>query len=293
MTDHAIMLVGGPDSGKTNYLARLWEAIRAGNGALFAPRAPTDIKYVEGALAHLLQGAFAPRSDKTLEAASQSFSIPVVLASNISMPPVNVMVPDVSGELWKRAVETYELPANWMEDLQSSSGALLFVRVGSDQNVEPLDWVNSAKFLRMTMMEGEAGEERSIPTQVALCEMLRFLDYGLKKPENGRKRRVAMLVTAWDRLDSQLAQAGPLNYLQTEYPLFAGYLADVDGLEIKVFGTSVVGGDFIEPEFKKDFLGRELNSTGYVLHSTAHGIQRSDDLTLPVAWAVEGLQSTS
>jgi hypothetical protein len=126
MTDHSLVLIGEPDSGKTNYLARLWEALSSREGALAAPQTPTEIKYVEDALQHLLQGQFAPRTDTSLED-GHNFAVPVIRATDpTDSRPFHVVVPDVSGELWKRAVETSELPQQWMEQLEDATGAVLF-----------------------------------------------------------------------------------------------------------------------------------------------------------------------
>jgi Double-GTPase 1 len=149
MIPPTIVLVGGPDSGKTNYLARLWKSLRDGDGTLVAPDVPQDISYVEEALEHLLKGEFAPRSVKNVEESERDFSIPILRAVDPSAVPIEIVVPDVTGELWKNAVETCELPQKWMESLRGASGALLFLRVDSDQNVDPLDWVTCAELLRM------------------------------------------------------------------------------------------------------------------------------------------------
>src|ERR1700682_5448932 len=134
MNENTIILVGGPDSGKTNYIARMWESIRSKAGALIAARPPSDITYVEEALEHLLKGEFAPRSDKNVAESRRSFTISLQKSGRRDAQPTTIVVPDVTGELWKKAIETYELPPAWMDSLQNASGALLFVRVGSDQN---------------------------------------------------------------------------------------------------------------------------------------------------------------
>lgn len=290
MSDHAIVLVGGPDSGKTNYLARLWEALRSREGALVAPDVPGDISYVEEALGHLLQGKFAPRSDKNFEESTKSFSVPVIPAREPDALPIQVVVPDVTGELWKDAVETCELPSQWMENLRAAFGALLFVRIGSNQIIEPLDWVTAADLLRMpTMQAANRDDTREIPTQVLLCELLRFLEHGLAAELDGVKPRVAILVTAWDRLDAQRAAQGPMRYLAAEFPLLAGRLADISELSVQVFGVSVVGGDFVDEAFMQHFFDKELKDSGYVVQEVHGEIQTKPDVTLPVAWLLEGL----
>ena len=103
-------------------MARLWEALRSGEGALIAPHMPNDVGYVEEALKHLLQGEFAPRSDENFVDSGQGFAIPVVEANNANGEPVQIIVPDVTGELWKKAVYACELPSTWMENLKSAFG---------------------------------------------------------------------------------------------------------------------------------------------------------------------------
>jgi hypothetical protein len=288
MADHAVILIGGPDSGKTNYLARLWKALSSQDGALFAPDVPNDIRYVEEALAHLLQGIFAPRSDKNFDEIHQSFSVPVVLTEDPHAEPVQVVVPDVTGELWQTAVETCELPEQWMTRLRTASGALVFVRIGSDQNVDPLDWVTADQLLQMPAMapSPEQEDKRKIPTQVLLCELLRFLEYGLAADLDNVRPRVAVLVTAWDRLDVESRAKGPSAYIAEQYPLLAGRLNDISEFDIRVFGVSIVGGDFIDTVFQEEFFKADLKDVGYVELEADGEVQTKLDVTLPVAWVI-------
>lgn len=289
MSGNSLVLVGGPDSGKTNFLGRLWEALRSRTGALVAPEVPGDIKYVEEALAHLLQGEFAPRSEKGMEE-RRNFEIPVLLAQS-SGSAFQIVVPDVSGELWKSAVETCELPEKWMNDLRAAMGALIFVRVGSDLNVEPLDWVNAAALLRMMPDAQQPAGKGEMPTQVALCELMRFLEYSLGTDNGGYRPRVAVLVTAWDRLDAERAALGPSAYLRAEYPLLAGRLTDISKFDVRVFGVSVVGGDFVDNNFREEFLAGDLKAYGYVVEELDGQPSCKRDITIPLAWIVEGLHS--
>jgi hypothetical protein len=280
MNSQSIMLIGGPDSGKTNYLARLWKALQSGSGRLKSVEAP-EIKYVEDALAHLLQGSFAPRSEKNIEESRRDFTVTVVTQDDEKR--IKVVVPDVTGELWKDAVSSSELPAEWMNLLKESSGALLLVRVHSDQNVAPLDWVTARELLKMDWAESH--QEDSIPTQVVLCELLRFLQLTLRRRADGGLPRVAVTVTAWDRLDAGVKINGPSAYIESEYPLFAGRLEDLTALEMKVFGVSVVGGDLqADPAFRQKFFESDLDTAGYVVTETDGIVCEEPDLTLPIAW---------
>ena len=288
MARQSIILIGGPDSGKTNYLARFWEAIKSGHGRLRFTQLPENIDYVEAALNHLLTGKFAPRSDKNLDGGTASCSIAVTGPCKDPETPTEVYVPDVTGELWAGAVETCELPAAWLDSLQSSFGALLFVRVGSELNVAPLDWVTARPLMKRDVALNEANDEHKteISTDVQLCELLRFLELTLGTNTGVKRPRVAILVTAWDRLDRETASKGPRQFLAGEYPLVAGRIDDVSRLDIDVFGVSVVGGDFDDEIFKRRFLEGKLQEFGYVVRQQAE----ERDLTIPVSWVLQGAE---
>lgn len=287
MTPQSIVLVGVPDSGKTNYIGRLWTALRARQGKLVAPLAPGDIEYVEDTVAHLMQGEFAPRSEKTLGASRRDFVVPVVHRGEPEdSTPIELVVPDVVGELWKTAVDTFEIPEEWMDLLRQSVGAVLFVRVLSEQNEQPLDWVNAEALLRLA--EPAPNADARMPTQVVLCELLRFLEHTLRSPSQDNAPRVAVVVSAWDCLDAERRNAGPRAYLEREYPLLAGRLKDASRLEVNVFGLSIVGGDFEDPDFKEKFLNdSDLQSAGYCVVQDGLDIHNDRDLTVPVAWVTE------
>jgi hypothetical protein len=68
-------------------------------------------------------------------------------AGDANGPLSDIVVPDVTGELWKKTLETYEIPKDWIQSLEGASGALLFVREGSEENEVALDWVTCGKFL--------------------------------------------------------------------------------------------------------------------------------------------------
>jgi hypothetical protein len=289
MSEHSIVLVGGPDSGKTNYMSRLWLALNSKKATLIAPKNPVNIKYVEGGAEHILGGAFAPRSDTNSLPSDLTLDIPIRLASDPDGNEVLISVPDVSGELWKEAIARGDVTREWMETLQQASGALLFVRVLSEANVTPLDWVNAAEYLSWAgegRPKNAHGEDVLIPTQVALCEMFRFLDETLLRID-GRPPKVAVLITAWDRVDGHRRPKGPSAYLKEEYPLFAGRVADCNSLDVRIFGVSVVGGDFEDPEFTARFQEGDIDEMGYVaVTDPENGILEIRDVTLPIAWVV-------
>jgi hypothetical protein len=205
----------------------------------------------------------------------------------------------------------------WLDSLLSASGALLLVREGSKLNEIALDWVTCAPLLRRRAKlrarqaeeadvsqlpnnasenvpgppktgdnNGNDGQALKIRTQIALCEFLRILEYGLKREQDGSRPRVAVLVTAWDRLDPEKRVQGPMSYLRSQYPMFAGRLEDTETVEVKAFGVSVASGDLEDPDFKKKFYEMGLNGAGYIV-TDEKPHEFLSDLTLPVSWVMK------
>ena len=182
---------------------------------------------------------------------------------------------------------------------------------GIELNEVALDWVTCAPLLRRrAKLRARQAEEAApeqitgaeevsdeldtsdndghavkIPTQIALCEFLRFLEYGLKKGRAapspcGRARH------AWDRLDPEKRVQGPMVYLRSQYPMFAGRLEDIETLEVKTFGVSVASGDLEDPEFKKKFYEKGLHEAGYIVIDE-NSREFLSDLTLPISWVMK------
>ncbi len=331
MTRRSIVLMGGPDSGKTNYIARLWPSFKRRKGALRAERLPDDIAYVDSAVEYLMQGSFAPRSDRNLEVGRADFSISVRAAGGRG-ELTELMVPDISGELWTRMVATFEISQEWLDVLNDAEGAVIFVRVHSDSIVKPLDWVTARNILKLEQEDAEAaakeadssaggdgdecpsvesvsgdtqtldgsasdveGEDTGgqlshsdLPTQVLLCELFRYLNQHLADRSDGGRPHVAVVVAAWDLLDTDARAAGPMAYLKKEYPLFAGRLADTGRLAVKLFGLSIVGGDLADDDnFREEFVDKDISEEGWVVVEDQDGLRTDTDVMLPIAWAME------
>ncbi|EKN6262812.1 hypothetical protein ACMU9U_004058 [Yersinia enterocolitica] len=275
----SIILLGGPDSGKTNYIGPLWRALDDKTGALHAVEQPKDIKFVLEVADHLFQGSFAPRTE--LSDTRRDFE--VLVAAIKDGPQSRVIMPDISGELWRNAVADNEISTDWMDELKQADAALLFLRVGSDQDVRPLDWVASRKMLEKIGNE----EDQGIPTQVMLCELIHFLEDSLTEREDGELPRLSVVVAAWDLVDAKQFENGPIAYIEREYPLVAGRLADLKALNVQVFGLSSVGGDLKhDPVYRQAYLKAGTDGHGWVAMHDGNKWLKNSDITLPVAWAV-------
>lgn len=275
----SVLLIGGPDSGKTNYVGRVWPALEDGKGRLQAVEQPDDIQFVLEVADHLFSGHFAPRSEHVDD--RRDFE---VVVSDTDGEHTSIIIPDMSGELWQNAVLDCEVTPELMNEMREADGAILFIRVCSDQDVRPLDWVSSQAMMEQLGEEKKAG----LPTQVLVCELIRFLELTLVNRPDGSSPRLSVVVSAWDLVDDEKFTAGPERFLEREYPFVAGRLKDIDCLSVQVFGLSIVGGDLkADGAFRDKMLETGIDGHGWVAAKDQSGAWvRHTDLTLPIAWVV-------
>lgn len=274
-----MILIGGPDTGKTNFLARLVAHLRDGAGALRVTQLPDDMQYIEDALAHLMKGEFAPRSHNTTDDLSGDITIEVVLQGGTDS--ASISVPDVSGETWDEVAKSAEISQAWLDRVRGADGALLFIRVLSDLNVTPLDWVNAPRLLQLA----GPNPDFAIPTQVLLCEFLRLLEENLAAHRD-EMPRVGVVLTAYDRLDAATRAKGPMAFLEENFPLFAGKIANTAAVEVGVFGSSVVGGELSDERFRTEYLDGDIVESGYVVDGTTDPAAQVADITRPLCWVL-------
>jgi hypothetical protein len=123
-----------------------------------------------------------------------------------------------------------------------------------------------------------------------LCELVRYLELSMAERPDGTTPRLAVIVSAWDRVDRETFNQGPDAYLAKEYPLFAGRLEDCTALDVKIFGLSIVGGDLKDDvEFREHFLDSALDDHGWVAVQNIENRSwiKQPDITLPVSWLVD------
>lgn len=280
-----IIFVGGPRSGKSNYLFRMWIAIEREKGRLAKDGLPQDVEYLHYGALNLLDGKFAPHTSKD---ARMMCEIPIAERGRPDSKGV-ILVPDASGELWLDLYSKREWPSQWDDLVKEDCGFVLFTCVGSPHNVAAMDWITCERLYGQNVPPKPTG----VPTQVLLVEWLQILrSITSDKIGHSYRPRLSVVVSAWDRLPLDRQQESPQEYLEMEFPLLAQFIrAETHGFDAKVFGLSIVGGDLdLDPEFRNEFLQSEPSGVGYAVPDMQGGTERRRDVLLPIYWAL-GLEA--
>lgn len=285
-----VLLIGGPEMGKTNFLGRFWGTVYQQTGHLRADGLPEDIEHLKAISTDLASGKFSPRTPQNEH---WHCVIPIQGISNDKAFTGGLVVPDCSGEEWRRIYRNREWSAKWEDLIPETWGCLLFIRPSSDKICTPLDWMQCWSFFGSTehFPEGpDAGRvDGQVPTQVELVDWLQCLRQAITEKVGGMFRpRVGIVIAAWDRLPKEQQERRPDCYLEENFPLFHQFIHTNDpSFEFASFGASVAGGDLdLDAAFREKYLQSDPHMAGYVIHDLMGTLDRSPDHTLPVAWAM-------
>lgn len=283
-----VILVGPPDAGKSNYLFRAWMALDAAQGVIARHGLPDEVEYLRTGAEALLTGRFAAR---TPDEVHEHIVIPVRLTNTADERIGAAIIPDVAGEQVRTVYRTRQWSEAWERYITDRTSYLLFLRAGSNRIVPSLDWATAIEQYGGVPPAQPDGvqEEPATPTQVVLVDWLQFI----RKAINDRVGRncvpnLGVVVAAWDAVPADQQEAAPQTYIEMNFPLLHQYLrASGRRFEVEYFGVSVVAGDLKNDEdFRAEYLNGVPMESGYVIHSLDGTLERSSDLTVPLAWAL-------
>jgi hypothetical protein len=244
--------VGLRGSGKTSYLAALWHEVEAGEipTALTSSELQPDREHLnqirEKWLSFQEVGRTSLRSQETVS----------LLLRDVSGAKVDVVVPDLSGELYRLQWVNRKVTRSYADFAAQSCGALLLIHPGAVVKSERILALGSSEIPSSggslpppnafdsessTPPNAKATKEWTpevASTQVQLIELLQFISF--LRPMSG-PFRIAVIVSAWDLISEPIL---PISWLETHLPLLYQYVvANAAAVPFRVYGVSALGGD--------------------------------------------------
>lgn len=281
-----LMMAGFQASGKTTFLAALYEWVQAGvEGGLQLRHEPEDREYFFDISQQWLQLEELARTDI---ASPRNTELPLVDASGVAF---DLQIPDVVGEHFGQAWERSDWPEEVSQIAMSADGLLLFVR-GFDLE-PPLHLPPGESIANHHRSEEEAAapdsdykdwEASEAPTQTILADLL----------EGIRDRResmpTAVVISAWDRVLEE-SEMTPDTWLQSNLPLFWQMLEGrAEEIPYRVFGVSAQGGDLTRAG-KHDELAQVRPPYKRII--VQEGETRTSDIGAPIIWLLEQSRGTA
>lgn len=309
-----VALLGGPESGKTTFLAALVDAIQQGpqRCSLEFEDEGEDVSPHRKLTEPLLLAKYPQRTK------GERLHIDLGLSTRLSpdKSPIHfrLRIGDYNGEelerLFRRlSVENLE---EW-EQRANAQGLLLFLRPDAiyplvvkrkaapagEQPAGPRGPVLTPADMGIGSVVDEVPEARKltaadpvrVPTVLALVELIQYLRRLRQLLPGERPRRgsfrIAIVLSAWDAVPATWRQQRPVAYLMEHASLLVDFLASNYHLDdVFYFGVSSTGGDLAVASHAKRYRD---DPGGYVHYANHAGrVIESPDLALPIRFVLFG-----
>ena len=291
-SEGSVVICGLPASGKTTYLAALWYVVsdkRDPNTRLkFDSLIGLDHSHLNGIMRRWLQ------AKEQIHTELASGKIVSMNLKDGAGRKVRMTFPDLSGESFQQMWETRECDPDLAELLRECDGILMFVH--ADKIKRPIGVAETTQHAAgLAGGVAAAGppkdwHPKDAPTSVQLVEMLQMLRCdAVQAPA----RKLAVVLSAWDKIEGEGQGITPEQYLADELPLLDQYLRHgLDRWDVRVYGLSAQGGDFERDEETDDEDRNERVAEIRALEDASDRIrlmvpELSKDLTEPIAWLTE------
>lgn len=275
MTSFQHSIIGLPRSGKTTFLAALWHLLDAGevSSKFVLDKMVGDHTHLNTIVDAWRKCEEVPR---TSMAAETKVSIHVKEAASERTAVLHF--PDLSGESFEQQLSTRSCTTDYVDCVEGSGGILLFIT--ADRPSDGMAILDVAPSVPEDDVAGESEEyldwsPKMVSEQVNLVELLQFLQ---RHPIRCEVRRVAVIVSAWDVIES--SDLTPQLWIQRELPLLHQFLiSNPDSFKFRVFGVSAQGGD-VTSDCRGELVEKSPSTRIRCIdHETD-----SHDLTSPIAW---------
>lgn len=235
----SISIIGLPESGKTTFLAALWELVnerRVTKTLTFHSIGENDHSYLRKIVTVWRKATEQARTRLT------GLSAVRMNLQDRDGKVLEVAMPDAPGEDFRAMWENRELGRVLGESLVGGN-IMLFV---NGNKVKAPAWVTERAAQRKATgrqkVDALAKEWHPslAPTQVQLVDLLQLISHA---PVGRADRRIVVMISAWDKVEGE--RLTPDAFLTQNMPLLAQYIeARRDGWTSRVYGVSAQGGEY-------------------------------------------------
>lgn len=275
-----LLFMGLPSSGKTTFLAALWHVLsqRGDKTSLKLSQTTGERTYLNRIEKEWCDCKLVPRTN------TQTDEVVVLHLQTMAKGQFDLVIPDLSGEAFEQVLADRRMSLAHKDLVCGARGILLFVNSEIQRGTQISQAAQLVASIGGRMDEAGTNTElatpwsvEKMPTQVKLVELLQMV-----LDQTGRKLRIALVVSAWDLVDSL---GSPEVYLKRSLPLLHQFLeANDDWLEYSVFGVSAQGGDITVAKEKASLLERD-DAVDRI--KVRIGNESNNDITKPIAWLLE------
>jgi hypothetical protein len=265
--------MGMPGSGKSTFIAALRHLLLAGDvpTELLLTILAEEEKHLNKLEADWLALREVPRTKPATEG-----WVEFHLRDPEGGREATVLVPDLRGEAFEQPASLGRCESDLHMALAEADGFILFTNAENDVDSLMLSDLGD---LLGPLADGGGGppppfRPEDMPEEVKVVE---FLQMANRRPLTARRRRIAVMISAWDTVP---AGTDPGTWLAEHRPMLDQFLAhNADLWETRVYGVSAQGGRLPADRARL----RGLRKPSERIAVIGHGAARHD-LTAPLRW---------
>jgi hypothetical protein len=302
MSKFELVLLGGPNSGKTHYGGQLYGRVtqRTGTGALrLRPGGvPQDLRLFAEVLDCLDQGKAAGHTHY------ETWGQLLLPLEDQDGNAIDLNWPDYGGEQMKQVLERREVPMAWRDWLLSAQGWLLMIRLSqetvyphkleelakhpSDHDASPQGAAGPEQDAEEALDAGPQKTDRKEPSRwdanASTVELLQVLLHAAQLGTHARLHhpRLAVLLSCYDEVEPKDGRP-PRMVLAKRLPLLDAFIDSLwEPGTSSVWGLAALGKPLSKDVADDDFIGSGPRRQGWVV--VPEGGERNPDLSLPLVW---------
>jgi hypothetical protein len=279
-----LMLLGGPNSGKTHYAGQLYGRLRRRPGLLrlrHEQGTPPDLTALEEVLRCLEEGRAAEHT------AANTWAEVVLPLADVQGKAVDLRWPDYGGEQLRAVFDHRAVLEDWRSRLAVADGWVLLIRLKSETTYPDAlaELVKRAKERKGNSGTARAGTWDANARWVELLQMLLHVA-GLGTATRLRRPRLVVLLSCYDELGEALDP--PPQMLAEKLPLLSSFIHSTWAPEsVSIWGLSALGRLLERDSADELFIDNGPEQQGWVV--PPEGGSRDPDLTKPLAWLLGAL----
>ncbi len=275
-----VLVAGMPNSGKSTFIGALRHVLVAQDipSALELTNLSSNETHLNKLENDWLDGTKVPRTQSSTET-----WVEFKLRDNETGNSVTLALPDLRGESFEQPATLGRCDDELLAEIVAADGLMLFTN--ADREDDKLMISDVADILEgdpepQPPVKAKKFDPREMPEEAKIVELLQYVN---RAPRYGKRRRLALLISAWDVVETSLKDE-PDAWLASNCAMLEQFLRyNADLWEVRVYGVSAQGGKL--PRDRERLLkitkpSERIRIKGYGAH--AH------DITSPLRWLISG-----
>ncbi|MDO9184475.1 MAG: hypothetical protein Q7W13_00575 [Bacteroidia bacterium] len=295
MSETRILISGLPSTGKTTFIAALWNYINSDvddKSLTLDTLAGSEHEYLNS-----IANDWLAYKDPSRSLQNTNFERVIMpLKKTATGEAITIEIPDVAGEKFRDHFDLREWPFEFDKLLDNLSGIVVFVNPLHKNNLPQFiaDVQEIEDFFEEDNAEAKKAEDaetrpaptltnwdvKFVPNQVKMVEVLQLLQF--HKAQN-KQLKISLIVSAWDTV-SGADTILPKEWMENNLPLLYQYLiCNTDKYIVRFFGVSAQGCDYGDEKALDNLMNKNSHDR-IVVKEDGEPIK---DITQPIIWMTE------